>query len=439
MDEDEFLLKAETNPDLTWENMNGNHAQVQLSTQEDFRSELDDYWYYNTVDNASMFTISSGNGEITIPSGHDLSNATTMYYRMRAIDSSGTYGTWSSGYFHLPGHTTSQVGNYGKITIDFDDLGLTEDTIEDTFIDSSSASRNTNMGGEGNITIGTSSSNEQYGLMRFNMDDIGLHSNSSIVSAELTLDRNSFSGSAYVSFHIMDSEEWTEFGSTWKKYDGTYYWEDGGRVPSMSVGSFDGDQSSDNIVVELTATIQKWIDDNNALIQSGSTPNAALDLMLVASTFGIEESTTKFVNICSTDATDCDTPTLEITYDWDSTGPPVTPTHTSPLDGHAVWNLTGHNLSGNTTPTLSWDGTISWSGDMLLELSTDAEYREVIHSFDTSVDTEFSETDGNWSISATDALDDGVMYHWRIRSSRFYKQTPFMVVNIVLPSIIAGI
>ena len=94
----------------------------------------------------------------------------------------------------------------------------------------------------------------------------------------------------------------------------------------MSVATLDGDQSSDSIVVELTAIIQKWIDDNNALIQSGSTPNAALDLMLVASTFGIEESTTKFVNICSTDATDCDTPTLEITYDWDSTGPPVTPT-----------------------------------------------------------------------------------------------------------------
>ena len=39
-----------------------------------------------------------------------------------------------------------------------------DDTIEDTFVDSSSASRNVNMGGEGNITIGTSSSNEQYGL-----------------------------------------------------------------------------------------------------------------------------------------------------------------------------------------------------------------------------------------------------------------------------------
>ena len=89
--------------------------------------------------------------------------------------------------------------------------------------------------------------------MRFNMDDIGLHSNSSIISAELTLDRNSFSGSAAVSFHIMESEEWTEFGSTWRRSDGTLNWDDGGRVPSMSFTSFEGDQSSDTIVVELTA------------------------------------------------------------------------------------------------------------------------------------------------------------------------------------------
>ncbi len=414
MNPDSFLLSAETNPEVSWESMTGTSAQVQLSTSEDFKSELDDFWYYNTIDNSSIFTLNAGNGEMTVPSGHELDNATTMYYRMRAIDSSDTYGSWETGYFHLPGHTVSQVGSYGQFTIDFDDLGLMDDTIEDTFIDSSSTSRNINMGGEGNITIGTSSSNEQYGLMRFNLDDIGLHSNSSIISAELTLDRNSFSGDAFVSFHIMDSEDWTEFGSTWRKYDGTYYWDDGGRVPSMSITSFDGDQSSDTVEVELTAAIQKWIDDNNALIQSGSTPDPALELMLVASTVGIEETSTKFVNICSTDATDCDTPTLEITYDWDSSGPPVIPTHLSPLDGHAVWNLTGHNLSGNTTPTLSWDGSITWSGDMLLELSTDAEYRDVIHSFDTSVDTEFSETDGNWSISGSDALDDGVLYHWRL-------------------------
>ena len=212
----------------------------------------------------------------------------------------------------------------------------------------------------------------------------------------------------------MDGEEWTEYESTWRKYDGTYYWEDGGRSPSMSVSNFDGNQSSSSIELDITAVIQKWIDDNNDALQSGQSPSKSLDLMMVASTWGIEETTTQSVNLCGTEQSTCDAPEIEITYDWGSTGAPTIPTHTSPLDGHAVWNLTGHNLSGNTTPTLSWDGSISWSGDMLLQLSTDAEYRNIIHSFNTASTSEFTKTDGNWSISAADALDEGVMYHWRL-------------------------
>ena len=146
MDQNSFLLSAATNPEISWESMSGISADVQLSTSEDFKSETDDYWYYNTVSNASIFNLNAGNGDMTIPSGHELENSTTMYYRMRAVDSSDTYGSWETGYFHLPGHTVTEVGNYGQITIDFDDLGLIEDTFEDTFIDSSSATRNTNLG-----------------------------------------------------------------------------------------------------------------------------------------------------------------------------------------------------------------------------------------------------------------------------------------------------
>ena len=135
---------------------------------------------------------------------------------------------------------------------------------------------------------------------------------------------------------------------------------------------------------------------------------------MVASTWGIEESSTQSVNLCSTEGSDCNQPYLEITYDWGSNGPPTIPTHISPLDGHAVWNLTVDNLSANTMPTLSWDGSISWTGDMLMQVSTDAEYRDIIHSINTATTSEFAETDGNWSISASDALQDGVMYHWRM-------------------------
>ena len=411
MDEDEFLLKAATNPELSWESMSGSNAQLQLSNNIDFKSDSDDAWYYNTEDNSTLFTINAaaGEGSMTVPSGHELSNSTTMYYRMRAIDSAGTIGAWNTGYFHLPGHSVSQVDGYGQFSFGFDDLGLVDKTIEDSFIDSSSAAKNTNMGGEANITVGSSSSTDQYGLLRLNLDDVGMHQNSSIVSATLSLDRVAFSGSPEVSFHIMDGEDWTEAGVTWRKYDGTYYWDDGGRVPSMSVGQFEGDQSSSTIEVNLTVAIQKWIDDNNA-----GTTSDSLELMMVASTWGIEESSSKFVNLCSTEATGCDQPTLEITYDWGSNGPPASPTHISPTDGHSVWNLTGDNLSGNTTPTLTWDASISWTGDMLMQVATDAEYRNIVRSFNTATTSEFSETDGNWSVPGNDSLQDGVMYHWRM-------------------------
>ena len=46
--------------------------------------------------------------------------------------------------------------------------------------------------------------------MRVNLDDVGLHTNATIISASLVMERSSYSGTADVSMHIMDSEEWTE-------------------------------------------------------------------------------------------------------------------------------------------------------------------------------------------------------------------------------------
>ena len=66
MDKSEFLLTAATNPEITWDNMTGNHAEVQISDSPDFKSQLDDF-YFNSVVNSSLFTIGSTSGEMTIP------------------------------------------------------------------------------------------------------------------------------------------------------------------------------------------------------------------------------------------------------------------------------------------------------------------------------------------------------------------------------------
>mgnify|MGYP001177181361 FL=1 len=413
MDDSQFVLSAATNPELSWEGLTGNHAQVQLSMSNNFFSNDDENWFYNTKDNSSIFTLNSGDGMMTIPAGDELSNSSTMHYRMRSIDSTETIGSWQTGYFHLPGHSITMDGNYGTLSIGFDDLGLTENTIEDTFIDFNN--KNANLGSEENFTVGSSSSSDQYGLMRLNLDDLGLHHNSSIISANIIMTRDSFSGTADVSMHIMDGEEWTEDGVTWRKYDGTNYWDDGGRVPSMSVGNFTGSQSSSTIEVDIAVALQHWIDENNDAIQAGLSPESSLELLMVASTFGIEESSTQSVKICATESASCNQPKIEITYDWDSNGPPGIPEHVAPLDGHGVWDLVGDNLTGDTNPTLSWNGSMVWSGDMIMQVAKDPEYREIIHSFNTAdSSTSFAPSDGNWTVSSTDTLQDGVMYHWRL-------------------------
>ena len=96
MNSDSFILSAATNPTLSWDSSTGVDAQIQLSVSPQFKSDADDTWFYNTKDNSSLFTISSGSGEMQVPTGDELSNATTMYYRMRTVDSTDTIGAWQN-------------------------------------------------------------------------------------------------------------------------------------------------------------------------------------------------------------------------------------------------------------------------------------------------------------------------------------------------------
>ena len=410
MDDSQFILTAASNPDLSWSSLSGNDVQIQLSLSPEFKSESDDTWFYNTVDNSSMFTISGSSGVMTVPSGDELSNATSMFYRMRTIDSTATFGDWTTGYFHLPGHSITDNGdNTATLSIGFDDLGLDDDTIEDTFVDSSNIAKNSNMGSDGTMTVGASSNSDQLGLIRLHLDDIGLHSNATIVSASMGFTRDSSSGSALVSMHVMENDVWTEDGVTWRKYDGTYYWDDGGRTQSMSVDTFEGDQSSSSIDVNITAAVQQWLDLN-----AQGTTDSTLELMMAASTWGRDVSSTTSVTLETTETGSGNDPVLTITYAYGSGSAPTLPSHTSPLDGHAVWNLSVDNLTGNTTPDLVWDGSLAGSDDMLMQVSTDPDYRDIIHSFDTSVDNDFTASDGTWTPTGTDSLDTGVMYHWRM-------------------------
>ena len=352
IDDEQFALTADLTPEVSWENLTGNDVQIQFSIQPDFKQAADGAWYFNSQDNSSIFSISGTTGTMTVPTANTFSNESTMYYRMRAIDSSQTIGQWTQGNFHLPNHDITLENGYASFTVNFSSLGLAEKTIEESYIDSVGSHSNTNYGSDGNISVTSSSSSQQYGLMRLNLDNIGMHSNSSIQHANLTFERNDFSGDAWISIHVMENDDWTENGVTWRRYDGSNTWDDGGRTTVMSIGNFNGSEASDDIEVDIGIAIQNWIDTNRVKVQSGDAPDSSIELMIVASSINEDVTSTSQVKLCSSEGSSCSVPSLEVTYDWDSTGPPTIPTQTAPLDGHGVWNVSSHNLSANTMPTI---------------------------------------------------------------------------------------
>ena len=106
-------------------------------------------------------------------------------------------------------------------------------------------------------------------------------------------------------------------------------------------------------------------------------------------------------------------PSFSITYEWGSGIPPTPVSLTAPADGLAVWNITGHNLSGNTQPSLNW--TQSATGDdIVFELAKDEDFRLREMRVDTRVDTEFSPSDGILNMTGANTLEVGNMYFWRM-------------------------
>ena len=106
-------------------------------------------------------------------------------------------------------------------------------------------------------------------------------------------------------------------------------------------------------------------------------------------------------------------PSFSITYEWGSGTPPTPVSLTAPADGLAVWNITGHNLSGNTQPSLNWTAPAS-GDDILFELATDEDFRLREMRVDTRVDNDFAPGDGILNMTGANTLEVGNMYFWRM-------------------------
>lgn len=403
----DFILMAEKNPTLSYNSLVGDGVEFQLSTDINFKASADLSWHYSTMSNS--FSSTGASGTFTVPSGDELSNGSTIYYRVRSMDSTDTLSDWNDSSFILPALSVTDNGDgTATIEIDADDMGLSDDFIEDAQVDE--RSQNMKFGSNDKMEVMMSTNKESLIHLRLNLDQIGMHSNSTIQSAEIELTRFSTSGAPELSIHEVTSEGlWEEDDTTWRRSDSSTLWDDGGRdLLSVASDTMVGQSSSTNSSFEITDALQGWIRD-------GAT--GSKDFMMIgrSDTGAYAASTLQGINFYSSEATD-DTkkPVLKFTYSWSSNTTIASPTLLGPEQGKAVWDQVGHNLSGNTTPSLTWNGTSSSSYDVIYQIASDQFFRERVNLVDTRVDTNFTSSQGIFNLSGVDELSTGNMYFWRM-------------------------
>jgi len=422
-----FLLEPETIPTISYENLNGSGVEFQFSLSEDFRDINDLNWHYSTMNNA--FTGNATSGSFTIPSSDSITPGGYIYYRYRSLDSTTMSSNWLQGNFILPDLQTTN-NNDGTATVVLNSAVLSTlgfKLIED--VEVNSAVVNSNLGGNNIATISPYVSSESILHTRLNLDKLGLHSNSTIIDADLVLTRSSsFGGNVMLSIHENSDDSWVESTASWRNSNTLDQWTSGGifGLQSSQMTNVDGSQADSVFDFSFKNLLQQELD---------SGLNDPIQLSIVARVPGETHSTgTDTVSFYTSEiGTLNNEPHIEITYSWTSNSTVGTPEQIYPLDGHPVWNQSGHNLSGNTTPILEWNASSTSSYNYIFEFSSDEYFRDIITSFDTGK-TFYPVS--NYDFGSNTPLNKGNMYHWRMinydNDDRFgtYSESSFLVSSL---------
>jgi len=223
----DFILRADTTPSLTWSAASSNVVQAQFSLVSDWLVDAGSDRAFNALNDASLFTGGAAGGEVELPSSVAFDNGTEVHWRARAMDANGVYGAWESGNVLLPNLDVTDNGD-GTATMALTDLGLSSSFIEDAGV--SEVSKNSAFGAGQTFDVSMTSSKETFSHLRFQMHQIGLASNASIVDASLDLTVDSASGSPLVSIHPTGSQTWVEDEITWNRATSSQTWTSGGRT-----------------------------------------------------------------------------------------------------------------------------------------------------------------------------------------------------------------
>ena len=410
-----FILSADTNPTISYTQLVGNDVEYQFSLSQEFRNVSDLSWIYSTLSNS--FTTAIGSGQFTIPSTDSMPLGNKIHYRYRSIDNTNKLSEWSQGNFLLPNFSTVN-NNDGTATINLsgsDNLIDGYSLLEDTYLDSSAP---TTANGElGHLTIANSQSDNSIAHLRLNLQLLGIHSNASIISANINLDKISNSATIpELSLHQYDGISWKENEATWNYGNIGTAWGEGGLNSMMYSEQSDilPDSSGINYSIDILNSVQiaTLSDQNNPIeyILTGHLPGESYSSSNAESiSFASSENLSQTTSVVGG-------PQIEIIYSWTGNSSSPQTSLIYPKNGEPAWDIVNDNLTGDTTPSFSWNSSDSSLQNYVIEISNDTYFRNIlIHNDDRNNNT-MPNYSSNYSVDYSQSLQKGKLYNWRAKS-----------------------
>ena len=400
---DDFILSADLNPTFSYSALVGDEVEFQFSVSDDFRTYEHPSRVYSTMNDPFIRTLDSG--EYTIPSADRFSAGSKIFYRYRSIDNTSMLSDWNVGNFLLPNYTVVDNNDgTATITLQRDSLGiLGYNLIEDV---STKSNTGTFRGKSTELALEYGSNIDTLIFTRLNLNHLGLHSNATISEAKLSLNSIASNPNLMVSMHLYEGPEWVEEETNYQYYSQSNQWSDGGRNflgPSVKTGLY-------------IDTLKRYNFDFDIALQNqlDSGLSTSLDFAMIGfTTDDLNIPPGGLIQFNSSESI-TNQPEIEITYTWTQNDSVIQPSLESPINGEPVWNLTGHNLSGNQTPSLKWNETNNPDHGIIYQLSNDSLFRSIIVENDARTQQNINSSMGEIQVSSNSPLEKGKKYYWRV-------------------------
>ena len=407
-----FLLTADTTPTLGWTGLNGTGVEIQISKSSNFRDFDDEDWHFTSW-STSGFSMSGANGTYTIPSGSSLDMGMPAYWRIRA-SKTNQLSDWQMGHFIVPFINATNNGN-STATFELyrDSLAVDSGTIHDAWL--LSGSPNLAGGATDNMWVGNSnntSRDDMAVMLHVDLDQTGLHSNATILSAYMNLRRTDRQGDAWISIHQYEQTNWSEDDATWNNATANQNWDAGQLLKGMghSLDVQNGNKSGPTFSFDVTSSVQEYLRG----VYQGNTDDGISYLLQSA---GANNEWARFAG--SEEPAMTYRPKMVITYAWgDGQGPTDTVTVQSPLDGQGVWSIVNNNnLTADLTPTLNWSSTGHTTDDVRIEFAGNKDFTEgPLYRIDSrDSNSGINKSTGTFDVPSTWGVDYGEDYYWRVR------------------------